>query len=535
MARWLRSLFRESTEARARGVSLSQLRDERSERAERAALSRRGFLVGAGASASGAMVLGAGSVARATSRAQIAIVGGGISGLACALELADAGVASTVYEASGRIGGRIFSNRAWADGQVSEWGGEFIDTGHRTMRRLARRFGLPLDNLLAAEPPRSHDAFYFFGERYSVEDAERDFRAVFPVIDADATAVGYPTSYDAYTAEGAALDAMSIYDYIERTIPGGHGSPLGMLLDIAYQGEYGADSIDQSALNLLYLLAYQPTGSGFSTFGESDEKYRIRGGNDQLPAAIAAALGSRAVRTSHRLARIETTSGRRYCLSFETGGRTTDIIADHVVLALPFAVLRTLDYRRAGFDALKDEAIRELGRGRNGKLQLQFRDRYWTTRGPWGIGNGNSYSDTGYANSWEVTRAQAGTRGILNLFSGGSMTSSARTSVPWANQTRSDVRADARDGLMDLEPVFPGISSRWTGNVTHSLWHLSPDYRLSYSYWRVGQYLQFAGYEAVRQGNVYFAGEHTSTDFQGFMEGGAAEGQRAAQQVLRRI
>jgi monoamine oxidase len=35
----------------------------------------------------------------------------------------------------------------------------------------------------------------------------------------------------------------------------------------------------------------------------------------------------------------------------------------------------------------------------------------------------------------------------------------------------------------------------------------------------------------VPHGNVFYAGEHTSTDFQGFMEGAASEGRRAANEV----
>ena len=34
----------------------------------------------------------------------------------------------------------------WANNQVSEWCGELIDSGHKTIIGLARRFGLPLDN-----------------------------------------------------------------------------------------------------------------------------------------------------------------------------------------------------------------------------------------------------------------------------------------------------------------------------------------------------------------------------------------------------
>ena len=44
---------------------------------------------------------------------------------------------------------------------------------------------------------------------------------------------------------------------------------------------------------------------------------------------------------------------------------------------------------------------------------------------------------------------------------------------------------------------------------------------------------QAAGYEKVRQGNIHFAGEHCSYNFQGYMEGGAEEGKRAANEVLR--
>ena len=73
------------------------------------------------------------------------------------------------------------------------------------------------------------------------------------------------------------------------------------------------------------------------------------------------------------------------------------------------------------------------------------------------------------------------------------------------------------------------------GKATLSLPHLSPFFNCSYSFWRVGQYQRFAGYEGVRQGNVFFAGEHTSVDFQGFMEGGASEGARAAQEILDQL
>src|SRR6185295_16260677 len=155
-------------------------------------------------------------------------------------------------------------------------------------------------------------------------------------------------------------------------IPGGHRSPLGALLDVAYVIEYGADSTAQSALNLIFLLGFQPNAASLSLFGESDEKFHIRGGNQQLPEAIARALGDDAVKMGQRLTKIKETANGRYRVTFERAGGTTDVVADFVVLAIPFAVLNGVDTSGAGFNALKHQAIAEQGRGHNGKLHLQF-------------------------------------------------------------------------------------------------------------------------------------------------------------------
>ena len=40
------------------------------------------------------------------------------------------------------------------------------------------------------------------------------------------------------------------------------------------------------------------------------------------------------------------------------------------------------------------------------------------------------------------------------------------------------------------------------------------------------------GWEALRQRNIHFAGEHCSQDFQGYMEGGASTGVSAANEIL---
>jgi monoamine oxidase len=531
LARTLRRIFNRHRVAKQLGIPVAALRERGS------TLGRRQLLGGAAAGAGALATSTLARPARASGAPSVAIVGGGIAGLSCALELQDRGIGATVYESSGRLGGRMFSNTSyWDGGQVSEWGGELIDSGHKTIKQLAHRFGLQLDKLLKAEPNGSSPTFHFFGDYYDEAQAEIDFEPVVTVLEAELAAAPYPTSYDSYTTRALELDFTSIFDWIEDNVHGGHSSPLGALLDVAYNIEYGADTTDQSSLNLIYLLAFQPGGQGFHEFGESDEALHIRGGNQQLPLAIADDLDADAVKTGWSLTRIRETPAGRYKLSFDRqGGSPTERTFDHVVLAIPFAVLRHLDYDDAGFTALKDEAIQELGRGKNGKLQLQFSERLWNEVGPWGLSNGSGYSDTGYQASWEATRAQDGDEGIMVFYSGGSVAQSQSSQAAFATASNAHVADDADNVLTQAEPVFPGLSPLWNGLATQSLPHKSSHFRSSYAYYRVGQYTSFGGYEKKRQGNVYFCGEHTSGDYQGFMEGGASEGQRAGEQVYKRI
>ncbi|GMU40758.1 MAG: hypothetical protein AMXMBFR23_16240 [Chloroflexota bacterium] len=544
LLRALADLAEEHRSADALGVTPAALREMRATRSAERAMDRRTFLartaaVGAGLAAAAALpAMRAEASDDTTGVHPVVIVGAGIAGLSAALTLADRGIAARVYEASDRIGGRMYSNTtSWADGQVSEWGGELIDTGHKTVRQLAQRFRLKLVDLPKSEPKGTTDTYYFFGGYYPKAEADADFRAVYNATKADLKAASYPTTWDIGTDAGRALDAMTLYDWIETRVPGGHASRMGQLLDVAYNIEFGAETTDQSALNLVYLLGYGTSAAAASLFGVSDERYHIVGGNQQLPEAIAASL-PQPVRLGWRLTAIAQTADEVQ-LTFRTGpngnGPTRVVRAQRAILTLPFAVLRTIDRSGAGFDARKEQAIVELGAGRNGKLQLQFTSRVWNQSGPWGKSNGATYSDTGYQASWDVTRGQDGASGILVDYTGGDVTGAIPTDTPYATDADARVVAAAQTFLGQVEPVFPGLGAQWNGRATLSVQHHDPNLRLAYSYYRPGQYSAFGGYEAVPQGRIHFAGEHTTQDFQGYMEGGAITGVAAGTEVWRAL
>ena len=481
-------------------------------------LSRRDLLAGAGALLFAKHA--AADRAAPGVRPRIGIVGAGIAGLTAALTLRDAGLASTVYESSGRVGGRMFSNTTFWGGQVSEWCGEFINSNHTVVRSLAARFRLPLEDVNAVDPPGATDTNWFDGQYYLPPEITSALDQVRPTLRRQLKAAGYPTLYNHYNAEGLALDQISVYDWIDRYVPGGHASELGQLMDVAVTTEYGMDTSEQSALNMVY-------------YGAGDEKYHIAAGNQALPTAIANWLPGGSVVLGWRLAAIVAHADGTATLTFQTPGGRQQVTFDQVILALPFSVLRKLDYSQAGFDALKIAAIAQLGYGTNSKLHLQFDTRYWNGPGPWGVSNGFISTDLPFQSTWDASRAQAGASGLLVDYTGGIRGASYRPPTPYSTSKSSPlVEQFAQQCLAQLEAPWPGIAPQYTGLATLSYPTGDPNKLGSYACWKVGQYTEFAGYEKAAQGSVHFAGEHCSVNFQGYMEGGAREGIRAAKEIL---
>ncbi|MBV9027492.1 MAG: FAD-dependent oxidoreductase, partial [Candidatus Eremiobacteraeota bacterium] len=149
---------------------------------------RREFLCDVGAGALGGALVPrfvARGASEARGRERIAIVGAGIAGLVTARYLRDAGVESTVYESSDRVGGRMHSERRyWDDGQHTEWCGAMVDSTHVNIHRLARRFGCALLDTYSGRPPHARDTCYLDGRYYSMSDADRDFAKIYPVMQA---------------------------------------------------------------------------------------------------------------------------------------------------------------------------------------------------------------------------------------------------------------------------------------------------------------------------------------------------------------
>lgn len=441
---------------------------------------------------------------------RVAVVGAGLAGLHAAYRLRQAGVLADVYEASTRLGGRVLTARGLHEGQVAELGGEFVNSDHFYMHSLAREFGLPMDDLFASGPAgQRRETFYFQGRLVEEADIVAAFR---PVATRMAAAVEAAARDDAIFQQ---LDALSIAEWLDGVAEA--SALLKAILDVAYIGEYGLEVAEQSVFNLLLLIDFE-TPAPFRLIGDSDERWRLRAGSDVLSTRLAEPIAGQ-IHTDMRLVALSQRPDGVYRLTFEQGRAVVEREARHVLLALPFSTLRQVAMRLP-LSAEKRHMIAELSYGTNAKLLGHYSARVWSTVHQ---SSGTAYTDNGLQVLWEATRGQSGTGGMLTVLLGGARGLAVGSDTPEAQFVRL---------LPQVEAIFPGTAARyWPGSALRMHWPSVPFALGSYVAYRPGQTI-WRGLEGEREGNLHFCGEHTSVDYQGFMEGACETGAWAAQEIL---
>ncbi len=202
-------------------------------------------------------------------------------------------------------------------------------------------------------------------------------------------------------------------------------------------------------------------------------------------------------------------------------GGNRQVVADFVMLCLPFTILRNIDVR-VPLPPIKRKAIQQLGYGVDAKLILGFQSRVWRSAGF----DGDSYADQAYQSGWDSSREQPSPFGAYTIYPGGTQALDLRT---------GSAHQQAERLLPGLNRVFPGVRQHWLGTALRAYWPSNPFILASYAAYRPGQWTGIRGAEGMTVGNLYFAGEHTSLDWQGYMNGGAESGRLAAEALLSRL
>jgi monoamine oxidase len=266
----------------------------------------------------------------------------------------------------------------------------------------------------------------------------------------------------------------------------------------------------------------------FQLFGESDEIFRIKGGSSALIKALTTALENKAdMRPGHALTALDRKGGKIVLTIAAPDGEKSEGF-DAVILTLPFTKLRQVEgLKRLKLAPEKLKCIRELSMGQSAKILQGTTSRVWRSAdsGLPAPSNGTFYSDLGFQNLWDSSRAQPGDAGIITDFLGVKPGLTDEKSALAA--FRADLPKMSQKMAESLDPA--AVASFFWANYPFTLG--------SFASPGVGQYttmLEIAP-EPALGGRVQFAGEHTGGDFIGFMNGGVQSGNRAAEALIEML
>lgn len=429
----------------------------------------------------------------------VLVVGAGLAGLAAARDLIALGAQVTVVDARPRVGGRVHTCReGFADGQHAEAGADMINEDHAAIRKLTAELGLKLTRILRSgwgfvgPDPRGRmkilprgvvrgwrrmsDALADLSRRYHLAERRWD-----STISADL----------ARRSVSDWLTASQADDELRATA-------IGM------RGFFLADPEELSLLALVEQFSDDDAAPG--------TLYRIDGGNDRLAAALAAPLGDRLklntelVAVSHR--------GRGVRASVKNGRHAAQLQSDYLLFTVPASVLRRIPITPT-LPAQQHEAIGRLRYGHATKTLLQFPKRFWqsavrprafASAQPWGA-------------LWDANEEQRGHAGILSLLAGGSASDGTRDIL-------------TRDGIKGLVRSLDWLGQPGEVGTWHQIvWETDPWARGGYAYFDPSYNPTLRAWLAQRCGPLFFAGEHTSLAFQGYMNGAIESGRRAAAEI----
>jgi monoamine oxidase len=244
--------------------------------------------------------------------------------------------------------------------------------------------------------------------------------------------------------------------------------------------------------------------------------YKIRGGNDRLPAALAEKL-SASIRYNAPVVRLhqDDTSARA---TYLRDGAPVTVTGDHIVCSIPAAVMQRVEVSPE-LSSAKRAALTELGSLPMARVHLQTTRRFWLERGETGWGGTDDPMDI-----WDYSRDQPGRRGILGAYLSGRIAERVTALEP---------RERARFVLARMERAHPGVTEHFEAGASHS-WIDDPWARGAGAEFRPGQMSRH--YQALRapEGRIHFAGEYTSP-WSGWMNGALESGERIAAAITARI
>lgn len=481
----------------------------------RPAWDRRAFLKAAGMAAAASAFPGA---LRAQNRSDVLVIGAGLSGLAAALMLEDAGANVRVIEGRDRVGGRVESVRELPG--APESGGTGFSPGYARLTDAARSHGVELIPVLPMLPYYGQREIFLDGKHVPLADWPDHPRNPFPVSARDtppwlylrqliARANPLKTA-DAWLDPANAHLDVSLFDWLRQQ------GVSEDIIDVTYGVEpsHGNTAYEISALMMLFSASFVNVQRKLAKPGQSPI-LTAKGGNQSIPEAMAGALAN------------EVELGREVVAIDDAGGqievRCADgaaYKADHVVCSVPCSVLR----RIAISPALPPEqarAVNSLDSQLVNLVHMAYREPFWEEEGlsPNMFSDGlvsNLVGEHKGADPAEVTSLTAWIRGHKAAF---------LDQIP-----ETEARRLVLEDIAQRRPASRGNLEI----VAYKSWYRDRFSSGDWAVWQPGQVSTLSPHVATAHGRLHFCGEHTARSNRG-MEGAMESGERVAIEVLQQL
>lgn len=474
------------------------------------------LMVGNGLAGSAPLVSAAGAGGDLPRTADVVVVGGGISGLVAARELARAGRSVVLLEARDRVGGRVL-NHTLANGAVIESGGAFVGPTQDHILALAKELGVATfkeyvagDNVFAAN---GHTMRY---TGTIPPDLSIILDAYIMQLRIDWMSSQVPVAAPWTAPDATAWDGLTAREWVRQNT---FNPATGNLLLSYLQPTYGSDGEDVSLLFFLWNIACSGNETSPGTFerasGTADgaQDSRFVGGSQLIPLGLAAQLGD----IVHTQAPV-----RRIAQDANTVTVTTDrgpVTAKRVIVAAPPSLVAAIDWDPL-MPPLRQQLLQRLHLGTLMKVDAVYPTPFWRASGL----SGSGIADSGAVRTCFDNSPPDASVGVLLAFVGGS------TWRAWANRPLAERRNAMLQGFAQivgpqaLQPI-DYVEHDWT----HDRWTLGSPVASA----GTGTTTAFGPQIRVPFGRVHWAGTETSTYWAGFMDGAVRAGKRSAEEVLR--